>query len=219
MIFINFKTYKEASGERAVELTHTLCDIAGETDIEIIACPQVVDLREVARVSDHPVWAQHVDLSERGQGTGWFPPEVAKETGAKGAFLNHSEHKLEWNTLESTHKRAREAGLETLIFANDLLELDKVAKLSPTYVSYEPPELIASKDTSVARAKPQVITQAAEIAHGYDLPLIVGAGVKDKEDVKKSLDLGAVGVVLSSAFVLAQNPGAVLRELALGFLK
>lgn len=215
MIFVNFKTYKEATGERAVELARLICDIAGETGIEIISCPQAVDLRDVVKASDHPVWAQHVDGEARGQATGWLPPEIAKEAGARGTLLNHSEHKLDWETLENCHRLAKEAGLETLIFADSLEEAQKVAQFSPDWIGYEPPELIASPTTSVARSKPDVIEKV--VGAIPNIPILVGAGVKDRKDVEVSLERGAKAVGLSSGVILAENPEAVLRDLAGGF--
>ena len=113
--------------------------------------------------------------------------------------------------------RAKEVGLKTLIFAKDLQELRDVCALAPTYVAYEPPELIGSTDISVARAQPELITRAAEISRAAGLPLIVGAGVSSMEDVKKSLQLGAVGVAVATAIVKAPDPKAKLLELAEGF--
>lgn len=215
MILVNFKTYPEATGGKGVALTHILCDVAGETGVEIISCPQAVDLREVARASDHPVWAQHVDPIKRGQATGWFPPEVAKEAGAEGVLLNHSEHKLEWETLQESHKRAKEVGLTTLVFADSLEEAKKVASLSPDWIGYEPPELIASPTTSVARSKPDVIEEVVKAIS--NIPILVGAGIKDAEDVRVSLERGARAVGLSSALILSEDPRKVALDLTEGF--
>jgi triosephosphate isomerase len=54
VILVNFKTYKEASGKNAISLAHTIRDVATDTGVEIISCPQAVDLREVVKASDHP---------------------------------------------------------------------------------------------------------------------------------------------------------------------
>lgn len=215
MIFVNFKTYKQASGKKAVSLAHLICDIAGETGVEIISCPQAVDLQDVVEASDHPVWTQHVDARKRGQSTGWFPPEVAKETGAQGSFLNHSEHKLSIGDLGAALVACKKTGLKTLVFADSLKEAKIVAKFEPDFIGYEPPELIASPTTSVARSKPEVIESVVKAIP--DIPILVGAGIKDKRDVQVSLERGAKAVGLSSAFVLAKDQIKVLRELALGF--
>ena len=215
MIFVNFKTYKQSSGKRAISMARVIGDVAGESGVEIISCPQTVDLKDVVKVSDHPVWAQHIDPEGRGRATGWFPPEIAKEAGAKGVLLNHSEHKLSVGQLGETLTRCKEADLETLVFADSVEEARVVAKFRPDFIGYEPPELIASKTTSVARSKPEVIERVVKAI--TDIPILVGAGVKDRKDIKVSLQRGAKGVALSSGVILATNPKEALEELVEGF--
>jgi thiamine monophosphate synthase len=41
----------------------------------------------------------------------------------------------------------------------------------------------------------------------------VGAGIKTKEDIDKSIKLGASGVAFSSVITTARNPRKVLKEL------
>ena len=83
----------------------------------------------------------------------------------------------------------------------------------------EPVELVGSNETSVAKAKPKSIKEAADLLKTYDIPLIVGAGVKDLDDVKHSIELGAVGVAVSSAIIHAEDVKAKVLELAKGFEK
>ena len=215
MIFINFKTYPQASGENAIKLVRIACDVAETSGVEIISCPQTIDIREVIAASNHPVWTQHVDPFERGRATGWIPAEVAREMGAAGALLNHSEHKLSVGELSETLNRCNEVGLKTLVFADSTEEAKMIAKFSPDYIGYEPPELIASKETSVARSKPEVIEEVVKAIP--NIPVLIGAGVKGREDVEVGLRLGAKGIVLSSAVVLAEDPKKILLELAEGF--
>lgn len=217
MIFVNFKTYDASSTKKATSLAHKACDVSNDLKVEIIVCPQAVDLKEVVEVSDHEVWAQHVDYFERGRATGWFPAEVAKEVGAKGTLLNHSEHKLDFDILQKTVKRCKEVGLKTLIFADSLEEAKKVSQLKPDWIGYEPPELVGSKTTSVARSKPDVIEKIVKALP--ETKILVGAGVKDQEDVRVSLERGAKAVGVASAVVLSDNPEAVLQDLASGFKK
>lgn len=217
MLFINLKTYKEATGVRAVELVRILSLCQAETKVPIIPVVQTTDIRSCMIATNYNVWAQNADSAEQGQATGWVTPEAVAEAGAVGIFLNHSEHKLSDKELKNAFERASSIALDTLVFASDLKELEKVARLKPTYVAYEPPELIASKETSVAKAKPDVIKKAVEIAKKAGVPLIVGAGVKDADDVRTGLKLGAIGVAVSSAVVLADDPKKVVLELAKEF--
>lgn len=219
MIFINFKTYQEASGERAVNLARIIKECADETGLMMVSAVQVADLKECAETGGE-IWAQHVDGVEYGRHTGAVLPEAVLADGARGTFLNHSENKFDvdsWGELESAVRRSRDVGLKTLVFGSNIEELKKIARLKPDFLAYEPPDLIASKETSVAQANPDAIKEAVKIAGEANIPLIVGAGVKSREDVQISLKLGARGVAASSAVVLAQDPYEVLVELAGGF--
>lgn len=215
MIFINFKTYQESTGESALSLARMIVQVSSESSVPIISCPQAVDVRNVIAIAQNQVWVQHVDSFERGRATGWFPPEVAKEAGVEGVLLNHSEHKLSFSELKETVTRARAVGLKILVFADSPREAESVAVLRPDYIGYEPPELIASKDTSVSEAKPEVIEKVVKVVG--DVPVLIGAGVKSSKDIRVGLKLGAVGVALASSVVLAQNPKEVLEELVSGF--
>ena len=215
MIIVNFKTYKESSGENAVSLAHQICDVASGAGVEIISCPNSLDLKDVVGASDHSVWAQHADPVDVGRNTGWLSPKLIKLSGAKGTLLNHSEHKLSVGKLGETLMKCKDVGLVTLVFADSLEEALVVAKFKPDYIGYEPPELIASSTTSVAKAKPEIIEKVVKTI--TDIPIIVGAGVKGKMDVQVSKKLGAKGVALSSAVVLADNPKEILMDLAEGF--
>lgn len=217
MIFVNFKTYKEATGVKAVELVRLLSNCQAETKISIVPVVQAVDIRSSMIATLYTVWAQHADPVIQGQHTGWVTPEAVAEAGATGVFLNHSEHKLSEEELEKACQCCKEAGVGIVLFAASIQELRQIVKLKPTYAAYEPPELIASKETSVAKSKSEIISEAVKIVKEAGMPLVVGAGVKGKEDVKKSLELGAQGIAVSSAVVLAEDPRRAILDLTEGF--
>lgn len=210
MILINFKTYPESSGERGRALAQALDTVAASTHTPVVICPQAFDLKVLTNLQNINVWLQHADPVYQGQSTGWIVPEIGKQIGASGVILNHSEHKLEFGVLQKTVERSREASLKVLIFAADPDEAKKVDKLNPDYIGYEPPELIGSRKTSVAKAKPEVIDKVVEVVKA---PVLVGAGVKSRSDVEVSLQRGAVGVALASGLVKAADPAAVLKDL------
>ena len=211
MIFLNFKTYKSGTGELGQQMIKIAEDVSTETGIKIICCVQPTDIKT-------GLWSQKIDAVEYGANTGSILPESIIADGAIGTLLNHSEGRFpDFETLSRAFSRAKEVGLQTLIFAKDLGELQKVASLKPDYISYEPPALIGSKDISVATAEPEVVAEAAEISKKTGIPLIVGAGVHSKEDVKKCLELGAVGVAVASDIMNATDPRKELLDLAEGF--
>lgn len=218
MIFINYKTYQEATGQAAITLTKILEEVAHTSQVKIIPAVQIIDAEMVVAGTTLEVWIQHVDPITYGAHTGWTVPSEAAKIGISGVFLNHSEHKFDnFDNLYAANEKAMAANLKTLIFATDIEELKKVCELAPTYVAYEPAELVGSTTTSVAQAKPEIIAQAGEIARSFGLPLIVGAGINSMGDVKRSIELGAVGVAVATDIVKAQDPRGELLDLVAGF--
>jgi len=218
MIFVNYKTYAEASGERALALTKILEEVARATQTKIIPVVQVIDAETVINSTQLEVWIQHVDPVSYGPYTGWVLPQEVAKSGVRGVFLNHSEHKFpDWNSLSLAVEKCKEASLKTLVFAADINELKQVLTLRPDYLAYEPPELVGSTTTSVSTAKPEIVKEASEYTKASGIPLIVGAGIHSQEDVRKSLELGAAGVAVATDVVRAQNPTAELTDLTEGF--
>ncbi len=203
IIVVNFKTYK--SGKEALNLAKAI----EKVDKKIIVAVQATDIYLISKNTKLQVYCQHVEHFSVGRNTGYILPEAVKEAGAKGVFLNHSEHKIDFEILEKTTRRCREIGLKILIFAKDLNETKKVESLNPDYIVLEPPQLIAG-DISVSTARPELIS---EVAKNLKSKFLVGAGIKNFNDVKMSVELGAAGIAVSSAITTALNPSRVLKEL------
>ncbi len=218
MIYLNFKTYKSGTGERALDMAKIAKEISQECGIKIICVVQPMDIKEISLVVNSEIWSQKIDAVEFGAHTGSILAESVIEDGAVGTFLNHSEGRFpDFETLSKAHVRAKEVGLKTLIFAKDLEELEKVLFLKPDFVSYEPPALIGRSDVSVATAEPDIIAKAFELSKIKGIPLIVGAGVHSKEDIRKCIELGAVGVAVASDIMNAEDPKKELLDLIDGF--
>jgi triosephosphate isomerase (TIM) len=214
VIAVNFKTYSEAAGERAINLAKWCAEVALETGVRIVAIPQLGDLNECVRTGAE-CWVQHVDFQEAGKHTGFVTIEDVKMEGAKGTLLNHSEHRLVKDDLVKTMERIRTVGqFEVCICAENPEEVEEMAKLNPNFVAYEPPELIGSRDKSVATEKPESIKKAVESSH---CALLIGAGVHSVQDVEVGLQLGAKGILLATDIVLSEDPKAELRKLAEAF--
>lgn len=217
MIFVNYKTYEEGTGQKAVNLTKILETVARETQIKIIPVVQAGDIKEITSSTTLEVWTQKIDAFEPGAHTGAIVAESVFEDGAIGTFLNHSEAKLaNFDELAKASDRAKSVGLKTLIFAANTTELKNVSSLTPTYLAYEPSELVGSTTMSVA-SRPEVIKEASEISKLAGIPLIVGAGVHSGEDVKKCLESGAVGIAVASDILKAEDPGKEMLNLIEGF--
>ena len=98
--------------------------------------------------------------------------------------------------------------------AADVAEARALAKLNPTYIAVEPPELIGG-DISVTTADPSIVTDtvAAVKAVNPSVRVLCGAGVKNGADVAKAIELGAEGVLLASGVTKATDVQAVLSDL------
>ncbi len=218
MIFVNYKTYEESSGDKALELTKIIESVAHDSQIKIIPVVQNLNLKEIVGETNLEVWIQNVDPVDFGAHTGAVVPKEVFEAGAKGTFLNHSENKIEdFKALQDTVKLCKEVGLKTLVFAGNISELKRNLDTNPDFISYEPPELVGSTETSVSKAKPEIISEAANIARDAGVPLIIGAGVKTAEDIRIGLKLGAAGFAIASGIIKAEDPKRELMELVEGY--
>lgn len=206
VILINLKTYK--SGRGALSLAKA----AEAVDRKIIVAAQPTDVYLLASSTRLRVFCQHADEFEPGRATGYITLEAVKAAGAKGVLLNHSEHPIEFLRLKKIVKRARKLGLKTAVFAKNLFWAKKIKALKPDYLIIEPPELIAGK-ISVTKAKPSLIKK---ISRELKYPFLVGAGIKDSEDIKKAVELGARGAAFASVFTKAKNPRRVLEKILRG---
>lgn len=176
---------------------------------------QPLDLRLISEQVKIPILAQHFDPVEFGAYTGHLAPHALIEAGAQGSLLNHAERKLGLDVIEKSVGMARSLGFFTLLCADTPYAGKALSEFDPDFIAIEPPELIGG-DVSVTSANPQVVTDAvAMIGKGN---VLVGAGIKTKEDVYRSLELGAAGVLLASGVTKSMDPERVLFELAQGVL-
>lgn len=218
MIFVNFKTYKEGSGAQAVQLVKTISEVSQETGITIIPVVQTLDLHLIKNNFSGEVWVQSVDTFEFGPHTGAVNAKHVFDMGASGVFVNHSENPLENTQKIIEHTKAIAGiGLKSLLFVGGLDLFDVFSTAKVDYLAYEPPELVGGESGSVSSQEPDAISQAVQKAKSISTPLIVGAGIKSKEDVMIAKKLGAEGIAISSSVVLSDDPKLVLRELSLGF--
>lgn len=214
-IIVNFKTYEAASGEKALELAKMHEEVAKKTGVQIAVCVQAVDLFRVASVVNIPVFAQHIDSGDYGANTGHIIAGAVKQAGASGTLLNHAEMQIPMEDVENSIKSAKNKGLISIVCANNTDAVKTIQTFKPDFIALEPPELIGG-DVSVSKAQPEIIQKAVEVIG--DGELLVGAGVKNGNDVKKALELGAKGVLLASGVVKAKNRMDVLYDLAKGLL-
>lgn len=231
-IFVNFKTYPQGTGERAVELARVcgevskelkVSEVSKESEVQIIPVVQIADVFRIKQEVDIPIWVQHLDWQEQGQFTGWVNLEAVVKAGASGTLLNHSEHQMPPGTIKHVLDRVQSSkacpelvegfkvqSFETMVCCKTLGQMERLVKLKPDFIGYEIEELIGGK-ISITDLDPKAIKHAIEICG--NIPLVVGAGINKMEDMQKTRELGAKGVLISSAVVLAERPKEKLNAL------
>lgn len=215
IVIVNFKTYLEATGRKAVELAEKAEKVTKETGVCIAVAPQFVDIAAVAKAVAIPVFAQHIDPVKPGSCTGHVLAESVREAGAVGTLINHSERQLKLSDIDATIKLAREKGLVSCVCANNPSVSAAAAALKPDIVSIEPPELIGS-GIAVSKAQPEVVTDTVKLVRGINSKIIIlcGAGISRGEDVAVALKLKTQGVLVASGIVKAKDPYSIMREFA-----
>jgi len=215
MIIINFKTYLEATGSRAVELAMKAEKVSQETGISVGVAPQFADIAAVSAGVDIPVFAQHIDPIRPGGFTGHVLAESVKEAGAVGTLINHSERQLRLSDIDDAVKLSRGNNLISCVCANNPSISAAVATLEPSIIAIEPPELIGT-GIPVSKAKPEVITDTVKLVRQVNrkVTILCGAGIGRGEDVAAALTLGTQGVLVASGIVKAKDPYAIILEFA-----
>jgi len=212
MLIINFKTYHESTGPDALKLAKIIDEAAENAPTDVLIAVQAFDLEKLAKeVNNVKVIAQHVEGVGYGAHTGHILPEEAKNHGAIGTLINHSEYNVSPDQIGKVIDMAQVHFPDYTVVCTptyeSTLELDQ--KFDPHKIAFEPPELIGG-DISVSTEQPDIIKKVVDISH--ERQILVGAGIKTLEDIKISLDLGAIGVLVASGVVKAEDPGAVVKD-------
>jgi len=215
LILVNFKTYSEATGRKAVKLAKIAEKISLETEVCISLAPQFVDITSIASTVSIPVFAQHIDPIAPGSFTGHILPESVRKTGAVGTLINHSERRVKLADIDATITRARESNLLSVVCANNSAVSAAAAALKPNMIAVEPPELIGT-GVPVSKAKPEVVSSTVDLVKRINPEVVIlcGAGITKGEDVAAALRLGTEGVLVASGVVKAKDPYKVLLEFA-----
>jgi triosephosphate isomerase len=223
--FINSKNYIEAAGPGAVKLARTIEEIAPllrQLKVKPYLAVPAFSVSELAKnFPNIPVLAQHLDATNAGSTTGYLVPEVAKISGARGSLLNHSEHRIQESDIRGAVHALRNLGMFSVVCARDAKEVGKLAVFGPDFIAIEPPELIGT-GIAVSKARPELIKDSKlslEKARGRNSStiLICGAGIVNKVDVARAMELGAQGILVASGVIKAQNWSRKIRSLARGF--
>lgn len=218
LFLLNLKSYPVVFGPRAERLAEQLEQISIELDVPSAIAPAPCDLGRLSEAVELPILAQHVDPLDAGAHTGYVLPEAVRGAGGKGSLVNHSEHRLPQAEIGEVVRRLAALGMVSVVCAQDARNAASLARFHPPYLAVEPPELIGS-GRSVSRVQPEVIrdTVLAVRKVSPGTRVLCGAGIQDRGDVEKAIELGSEGILIASAVALAPDPGAKLRDLLSGF--
>jgi len=220
IVAVNFKTYPQATGERAVALAKMCEKVSRESGVSVVVAPQIPDIYRVSLAVDIPVFSQHLDPGDPGRYTGHVLGETLVEAGCSGTLINHSEKRMQLADIEDAIRKAETLGLYTIVCTNNPLVSVAAAALNPSAIAVEPPELIGT-GISVTQAQPEVISGTVDQIRvvNKNVTILCGAGISTGDDVVASIKLGAQGVLLASAVAKSDTPGDVLRGLVEPLLK
>ena len=212
-LLINFKTYLEATGKRAVELSKQVEKVGENTGVKVGVAPQFCDLERVSATVDIPVFAQHIDSVSPGSSTGHVLAESVKAAGADGTLINHSERPLRLADIDTAVQLAKQIGLRSVVCAGTARLAAAVALSEPDMVAIEPPELIGT-GRAVSKENPGIVTDSVKRVYRVNqtVAILCGAGISTGDDVSAALKLGTDGILVASGIVKAKNPQEVLAS-------
>jgi triosephosphate isomerase len=215
ILIVNAKNYLSTSGVGAIKLAESAETVAKELSINIAIAPPLLSLGQVVESVSINVLAQHCDSNNVGSSTGSIIPEMIKSFGGTGSLINHSEKRLSLDEIRKIVPRLSEVGLVSIVCAQSSEEVSSIAEIGPEFIAIEPPELIGS-GIAVSTAKPEVITESIEAARSVNsrVKVICGAGIVTGKDVKESVRLGSVGVLVASGIIKSPNWYVKIKELA-----
>ncbi len=218
VLIVNFKLYKSGVGEKALELAKILDKVSKERGVSIIAAVNTFDAYRIKNEVSIPVILQHADAVDFGAHTGRVNVELARKYNLDGLLINHSERMLKISDIDFLIQKSKDLNMVSVVCANNSRVAGALAFLEPDFIAMEPPELIGG-NVSVSTAKPEAIVETIEAVKSVrNIPVLVGAGIKNGKDVKKAIELGAEGVLVASGVVKAKDPEMALNDLIGGMM-
>ncbi len=239
LLVVNFKNYR-IDFQDTIRFAQKAAEISDRYGVPIALAPphfalssmlvtayfpsSVYDMttQEIVESGDAPMagdnlfmLAQHVDTNPPGSSTGFVVPELLSDIGIQGSIINHTEHPVEPSQIAHLIPRLQNLTMMSIVCARDARECGEYAKLDPTFVAVEPPELIGT-GKSVSTYEPDLIKDAAAAVRdaGTSTRLLCGAGITSGDDVVKAMSLGSSGVLVASGVVTTPDPAAALEDLA-----
>ena len=212
MFIINCKNYDEISGDKIIKLAKISQKISKKYKIPIAIAPPHHLIPLIVKFNVI-VLAQHLDDNKIGSTTGFMIPEIVKKSKINGSLINHSEHRIPEKEIKNLIKRLKRLKLKTVLCVKNVNESKKYAKLNPTFIAIEPPELIGT-GRAISTERPQLITKAVDSVKSAknSTKLLCGAGIVSGNDVARAKQLGSKGILVASGIVKAKNWGKIIEE-------
>ena len=214
IVILNYKTYLESSGMKALELAHDLESAANESGITMVAAPQAADIYRISQEASIPIYAQHIDPIAPGGHTGSNLINTLIEAGVSGSLINHSENRMKLADIDEVIRLCRDNEIESCVCTNNIETSKAIAAIGPDAVAVEPPELIGT-GIPVSQAQPEVVEDTVKEVRAINkkIKVLCGAGITTGDDMKAAMDLGADGVLLASGIIKAESPKDALLDL------
>jgi len=218
MFIINCKNYEEIAGEKIIKLAKIAEKISKKYKIKIAIAPPHHLIPLITKFGII-VLAQHLDDKKVGSTTGFMIPEIIKKSKIDGSIINHSEHRITESEIKNLVKRLKKLKLKTIVCVKNVSEAKKYAKINPTFIAIEPPELIGT-GRAISTEKPQLITNSinAVQAAKNSTKLLCGAGIVSAEDVSRAVELGSKGILVASGVIKAKNWESILSDFSRGLV-
>ena len=218
MFIINCKNYEEIAGEKIIKLAKIAAKISKKYKIKIAIAPPHHLIPLITKFGII-VLAQHLDDKKVGSTTGFMIPEIIKKSKIDGSIINHSEHRITESEIKNLVKRLKKLKLKTVICVKNVSEAKKYAKINPTFIAIEPPELIGT-GRAISTEKPQLITNSINAVQSAknSTKLLCGAGIVSAEDVSRAVELGSKGILVASGVIKAKNWENILSDFSRGLV-
>ena len=218
MFIINCKNYEEIAGEKIIKLAKIAEKISKKYKIKIAIAPPHHLIPLITKFGII-VLAQHLDDKKVGSTTGFMIPEIIKKSKIDGSIINHSEHRITENEIKNLVKRLKKLKLKTIVCVKNVSEAKKYAKINPTFIAIEPPELIGT-GRAISTEKPQLITNSINAVQSAknSTKLLCGAGIVSAEDVSRAVELGSKGILVASGVIKAKNWENILSDFSRGLV-
>ena len=218
MFIINCKNYEEIAGEKIIKLAKIAEKISKKYKIKIAIAPPHHLIPLITKFGII-VLAQHLDDKKVGSTTGFMIPEIIKKSKIDGSIINHSEHRITESEIKNLVKRLKKLKLKTVVCVKNVSEAKKYAKINPTFIAIEPPELIGT-GRAISTEKPQLITNSINAVQSAknSTKLLCGAGIVSAEDVSRAVELGSKGILVASGVIKAKNWESTLSDFSRGLV-